>query len=641
MVMLFKTLLIETFLSMFIFSFALFADANYKKELRSRDEVIIIKESNSDNNQGFVFAKKNECTNIIIAKNLGNLGKIASSELEKYLPLSCNCLIKLFPESKREKEKKGFTILLATDLSDNLIKWAGLRDQLAGIHDQGCLIQPVTEFPDGTKGIALVGGSPRGLLNGVYTLLERSSDLWWEPVRILNKEYPLNSHINETIITHSSELAWEWGYVNWKPTINERIIYMTHKDISQKSIDWASRNRLSHLVIATPYRTLPMLKENREKIKLLVDYAHGCGLKVLFLNMTHRLPSDAPTMMASSDAAIELSTELYVNQFKYFGLDGMAWHTASEGINFKMGEQYHKRPRIEWEAKYFNSYYKAIRNVNKDAILVMLMGWFYMNPAERLAELFPKDIVSWVVPNTPIIDASTTDLDSYDKHFDHIWYWLYVMVSRDSIFPMVKVDYLEKYFREAINRGHNLAPQAILYNNTANTMYYVQTARDGIIPHEDFLKSFGERYYQDQRMGDVLLKYQDALKHHRNWYSNIHTVELNNFLTFEEVALLNEIGKTTIEVAKASHSKLIQNRLKSLAVTTLRCLMRRIPSPEKFGKGWNWQFQQYYDENLTEYRKMIKDMKIIFADHYFGEEKDFFWDELLKLERELNNIHAK
>lgn len=611
-----------------------FVSAQEWKEIKFNNEVIIIRESENSIKSGQPFARKDETTFLLVGNDLGKIGKVAVEDIQKYLPLASGCKIKIEAGNELKNQKNGFTILLATIGSSKMLNWAKIGYP-KDLSKQECLIKPIKHFPDGTQGVALVGGSPRGLLNGLYTLLEKSGNIWWDPVRVLNPDDPLYSNINETTLSHFNELRWEGKDLRWKPVVSERIIYSDYHVFTKKSVDWASRNRLSHFIIATPHK-LPMSENDEKPIKSTVKYAQERGLKVFFMNMTHRLPDDMPTLPASSDEAVKASTELYLDQFKRFGLDGMTWHTASEGIHVNMDEAYKMKPRIEWEAKYFNSYYKAIREVNKDAILVMLMGWYYMNPAEKLAKLLPEDVVAWIVPNTPIVDAALTDIDSYNKYFDNIWYWLYVSISRDGTFPMIKLDYLEKYFREAIKQGNSLAPQGVLGNNNENTMYYAQTARDGIIPNREFLKYFGERYYGDSRMGEVLYKYQKALKYHRNWFNNIHTVNINYYLTFEERDYLKEVYRLSLDAAKKAKTPLVKNRLKVLTITSLRCLIRRSISPDGYEKGWTPSLQKMYEKNAEEFIGMINEIKLVFPDFYFGREKDFFWAELLEMERVLN-----
>jgi hypothetical protein len=255
-----------------------------------------------------------------------------------------------------------------------------------------------------------------------------------------------------------------------------------------------------------------------------------------------------------------------------------------------------------------------------------------------MSKLFPADTVAWVVPNTPIIDAALTDLPSYDEHFRHVWYWLYVTVSRDGVFPLVKLDYLEKYFAEALKRGHGLAPQGVLGNNPANSMYFVQVARDGLIPHAAFLKSFGERYYGDPRMGDVLLDYQRALLQHRNWYNNVHTRDVKNYLTMEESSLLSGVFEGTLDAARDARSPLLKDRLRVLSVTALRCLLRRSPHlrpPADPAKEWTSAWMKTYGWNRQAIEAMVPRFEEVFGTAEPQTGDDLFVEEFRKIRSEL------
>ena len=604
------------------------------KEMRSNDEVILIRPgAETADPAGTVFARKGELTTVCLAQDLGTAGQAGAADLERYLPLACGARVEISRKIKA-RTHGAYTMLLATTLSSDLLSWAGLEKEAQGLGEQECRIIPVQKFPDGTRGVAIVGGSPRGFLNGLYTLLEKSAGLWWDPSRILNSPKTPASDVYETTLDETDALSWAGQAFQWKPAVAERVLYTGNESATKSSVDWASRNRLSHLVFSTPH-DLPMPEAEEKRLLSVVDYAHGRGMKVLFLNMTHRLPSSLGSLKPSTREALEASTKLFLDMFVKFRLDGMAWHSASEGITLAEDGAYQLKPRAYWESLYFNSYYAAIRNVRKDALLVMLMGWVYVNPAAEMARLFPEDTVAWVVPNTPIIDAAITDLDEYGRNFKHLWYWLYVTVSRDGVFPVVKLDYLETYFSEALKRGHSLAPQGTLNgNNAANAMYFVRVARDGLIGHSEFLGSFAERYYGDPRMTKALLDYQHALVFHRNWYNNIHTVETNNYLTWEERALMQSVFETTMSAAAEAKSPLLRDRLKTLAVTALRCIVRGSPlppSPPELRKEWSPQQLKHYQDQLEEYCKMVRRIEETFADHYFGEAADFFRQELKKI----------
>jgi hypothetical protein len=606
------------------------------KEVRLDNEVVLIRPaSEMPVVQGRIFAAVDRTTLILAAADLGEAGRAAVADIVRYLPLACGCRALVSEEANPAHD---YTLLLATTRSAELISLPGLDKERLALAEQECLVLPVPAFPDGSSGVALVGGSARGLLNGVYTLLEKSAGIFWETGRILHPGGNPQSIGRETILDRRDELAWTQGQLVWKPAVSDRVLYIGYAPDMIPAVDWASRNRLSHLVISTP-RTFPLSEAEDKSLKDAVDRAHSLGIKVLFLNMTHRLPSHLSALKPSSPEAIQASTNLFVDLVSRFGLDGFAWHSASEGIEIAADPEYQKTPRAQWEARYFNSYYSAIRKINKDAMLVMLLGWVYMNPAAEMKRLFPPDTVAWVVPNTSIIDAALTDLPSYDENFKHVWYWLYVTVSRDGAFPMVKLDYLEKYFAEALKRGHNLAPQGVFGVNAANAMYFAQVARDGLIPHADFLKSFGERYYGDARMGDALLDYQKALFHHRNWYNNVHTRDVQNYLTMEESSLLKSAFETTAAAALSAKSPLVKDRLRVLAVTSLRCLLRRCPHlnpPEDPAKRWTMDYMKTYGWN----RQALEDMVRRFEDVFGRPEPgvgDFFGEEFLKIRSALES----
>jgi hypothetical protein len=242
--------------------------------------------------------------------------------------------------------------------------------------------------------------------------------------------------------------------------------------------------------------------------------------------------------------------------------------------------------------------------------------------------------VAWIVPNTPIIDAALTDIPAYGENFSHIWYWLYVTVSRDGDFPVVKLDYLEKYFAEALKRGHNLAPQGVFGVNAFNAMYFAQVARDGLIPHEDFLRTFAERYYGDEGMGEALLDYQKALFQHRNWYDNVHTSDVKYSFNMEESLLLKKAFERIAATAASARSSLIKERLKALAVTSLRCFLRRCPHlnpPSDPAKSWTMDYMKEYAWNRQGVKDLVKRYEEVFAPTDPAAPGDFFGEEFLKI----------
>jgi len=151
-------------------------------------------------------------------------------------------------------------------------------------------------------------------------------------------------------------------------------------------------------------------------------------------------------------------------------------------------------------------------------------------------------------------------------------------------------------------------------------MYLVQSGREGAVSSDKYLQKFGELYYGDSRMGNALIKYQEALKNHRNWFNNIHTRDVeNNFSTYEAL-LLKDVYNTVIDCVKTAKTPLLKDRLKAMAITTIRCFVKR---------GKTDVSKLIVSEN--DINKMIDETKSLFSDHYFGIENDFFWEELVKL----------
>lgn len=621
-------------LSFILLSFGRLQAAQWE-EIRLQDEIVLRREAGARSiRTGQIFAQQEKTTLILAAADLEAGGVAAVADLERYLPLACGCKVTAGNDMAMPAE---FTIVLATTRSSELLGWLGVSG-LSSLGEQECRLVPSRRFPNKSQGIALIGGSARGLLDGVYTLLEKSAEVYWEPLRSNFRpgHPPLN--LSETELKRSRELHWDYGEITWKPAVADRVLYIASAGLRRQAIDWASRNRLSHVVISTPHQ-FPLPEAAVQNLKSQVSYAQGLGLKVLFLNVTHRLPETDQALPPSSPEAVALSTKLFRDLFIEFHLDGMAWHTSTEGIKLPPDKDYPKKSRPYWEAQYFNSYYSAIRSVKPDAQLVMLMGWAYMNPASRLARQFPPDTIAWVVPNTSLIDAARTDLDEYGKHFRQVWYWLYVRVSQDGPFPTVKLDYLEANFREAIRRNHGLAPQGLLYgNNSADAMYFAQVAREGLLSPRDFLNSFADRFYGSARMGQALLAYQEALLHHRNWNDNIHTTGPKKPLSSTEVEWLYQTVQDSLTAMDGATCSLFKDRLRVMAITALRCIwrgsIRNLPqvSGQKTRKS---KMSKDEAKKLGRFEQMLGNFERIHGRNEEGHAEDVFWEELREIKKVL------
>lgn len=596
------------------------------EEHKMNGEVVVVLPWERETPEGVVIAESGAETVVVLSGPGTEPGRVAVKELAKCLRLACGAEVNVRRGLPAELPVNAHSIVLATTDDGKGLARLGVRFEQAELPAEGCLVAPLTKG----RGLALVARTPRGLLDGACTVLEETAGAAWDPPRM---HYPTDpaSYALETTVRRTPKAVWTRGRFVAKPALGVRGVYIGRNFVCDIVVDWCVRNKINFLTVSSGH-PLPMPPAEAERLKKVIHRAQQLGLKALFLNMTHRLPGTDQPPPASSPDTVARSTALFADQFEEFGLDGMAWHTASEGISVNMDAAYKKRPRHKWEAEYFNAYYKAIRAKRPDAILVMLMGWVYMNPAPEIAKLVPRDTVAWVVPNTPIIDAADTDLDAYGGQFDRVWYWLYSTVSADGVYPMVKCDYLEQYCREAVQRGHGLMPQSAFLSNTANMMYLARVGWHGAVENEKFVADFGTRYYGgDPRMGEVLVQYQAALKRHRLWTNNIHTRERGATLLPSEIAALRKTAELAIQAGRNTTSDLIRDRLKALAATAIRCLTVRQPDEaDRAAEGPG------KPPTHSEILALIRDAKDVFAQHYFGPERDRFWTVLLEVESTLD-----
>jgi len=306
-------------------------------EVRFDNEIVVVKDIGIQYEEGYVVAQNSEIINIIVAEDLGKAGEIVAKDLNRYIQLACQSRVKILAEKDKESIEGKNVIILAQKESKDILKWSELDSKVnnVNIQEQECLIIPSKIKLNNSDGIVLIGGSKRGLLNGVYTFLEKSSmNMNWYPPRIYyNKEEIFPA---ETFLIKADKIIWNEGEIHWKPALTDNI---SHGNFSKKFIDWASRNRMNIFVARPSPRDMTASEELRET----VDYAHELDMKVLFLGMTHRLPNDIINIPHSSDTALVMSTKLYADMFKEYNIDGMAWHTASESITLNMDKEYYKK----------------------------------------------------------------------------------------------------------------------------------------------------------------------------------------------------------------------------------------------------------------------------------------------------------
>ena len=154
------------------------AGADTRQEVRLDGETVIIRPAvTAVALPGRVFAAGGRTTLILAAPDLGEAGRAAAADIERYLPLACGGRAVASADARPAHD---FTLLLATSRSQEFLSRAGAGQDLPSLGEHECLILPVERFSDGRPGLAVVGGSPRGLLNGVYTLLERTAGIFWD-----------------------------------------------------------------------------------------------------------------------------------------------------------------------------------------------------------------------------------------------------------------------------------------------------------------------------------------------------------------------------------------------------------------------------------------------------------------------------
>jgi hypothetical protein len=174
-------------------------------------------------------------------------------------------------------------------------------------------------------------------------------------------------------------------------------------------------------------------------------------------------------------------------------------------------------------------------------------------------------------------------------------------------------------------------------NNSVNAAYFTRVAREGLITPQKFLETFAERYFGSPGMAEALLAYQEALKPHRNWNDNIHTTGPRHSLKRKEVERLGLTFRATLDAARKTRCPLFRDRLRILAITTLRCLWRgTIEPPQLPGtKTKTWKRSPTGPEYLLIFRKMVGDLETEYAGQPALENLDLFGREFHQIKSDL------
>jgi len=506
------------------------------------------------------------------------LQKIAAEDIKTYFELAARAKVNVQTETGAPAAKLSGTVICLGELSAKA--WKRPPSAAKALPPECFEIASGRGFPNPqTDTVWITGASDRAVFYGVVELLGRALGARWFPPRI----YPgsKDTACLETQLISAKAVCWPTGTVRGGPKLKDRGVYFGSRHLRRCTVDWLLRNRINVITLSMGTQ-FPLSQAEQARCRQMIAYAKQRGIKVLLISISQNVSEDSkkthpeickngaidPTLPVTKTESVKL----FVDLVKRYDLDGFAWHSATEGIRIAKTPRLAAKPRYIWEAEYHKAYRQAIGEFKPDARFVMLMGWVYMNPAATMAKHFPKDTVAWVVPNTPIIDAANTDLDAYSKHF-HCWYWLYVNVSKDAEFPVVKTDYLEKYCREAVERGHGLMPQSAFYANTFNLQYVADAAWSGPAKSAAYMDQYCADYFAGiPAAGEAVEAYTRVTTRWRNWTNNIQTRPIA--IRSEDFAQLKIAYEKFTEAYQAAPTPLVADRIRDFAVSTLRAFKR-------------------------------------------------------------------
>jgi len=461
-------------------------------------------------------------------------------------------------------------------------EWTNSREGADPLGDDECEVICRADHPrKGVASIHIKGASDRAVSYGVIELLRRSFNARWLPPRIYEGQE--QTAFEETHLSCVPRAAWPAGVIRCRPAIRDRGVYTGMRGLTPAAINWMRHNHINMVTISTGEIDFPLPAEKDQQLRRMIPLAKQAGLRVFMQNFTFNVSAEAkrshPEIVVNggidpvSPVTKEESAKLYVDLVKRYDLDGFAWHPATEKIKVHATESFKARPRPEWEAEYHAAYRRAIKAVKPDARLIAVMGWCDMQPADAMARLFPGDTVAWIVPNTPIIDAACTDIPGFASRFP-CWYWLYVSVSRDASFPVIKTDYLETYCREAVARGNGLMPQCAFSANSFNLQYVADAGWYGPARYEDFNRAMAELYFLGVRPAiEGVDLYTRVTTRYRDWTNNLHTRAVK--IDSRDFDLMRAAYKKLLEAYRqVTGPPLLRDRIRDYAVAALRACKR-------------------------------------------------------------------
>jgi len=123
----------------------------------------------------------------------------------------------------------------------------------------------------------------------------------------------------------------------------------------------------------------------------------------------------------------------------------------------------------------------------------------------------------------------------------------------------------------------------------------------------------------------------EELKQKPGYFDGYHRLPLPS-----DTETLRKAAVLAIEAGNKSPSGLVRDRLKTLTAAAIRCLTVRTPKGAASGEDDAVQLR-----TKEELLKLVRKTEATFADRYFGQQPDLFWNVILRLERDLNPRKAR
>jgi len=579
-------------------------------------ERVVFSDFKSDNmKDGIPLLSTDKKGVVILGEDSDFIENYAAKELKRYIYLSTGIDLKIKKASEvNDNDFISTFMLLGTPENNSFIKKLSIKFDEYDLGSDGFFIKSFKNPFDKKSNVLVIGGDPKGVLNGVYTFLQKTTSAEWFPPRIhINyMKYFVNNSIYdagyyrvrdehrmqiETYLERREIINWpEETYIE-KPAVQDMGMIYDNQQFRKCVVDWTVKNRMNTIVLFTDIH-FPLHIDESNRIKEVINYAHKFGVKVHFFTFTHiaskeskaKYPDihvieeksykdkDEGTYIVDNPNTLRESTKLMVNLVQEYNLDGIGWHPASERIDRTIEEG---KPKYYWETVYVTEYYNAITNVKPDAKIFFVLGWEYMNPPSELQEYLPDEVIAWIVPSR----AWTRQyMEEYFTNFKDIWFWMYPWYSTEGVFPTYLIERMKKYVKEgADSKILGIVPEMYTFrNHEMNAMSLTKFYWNPDLDTEKFKKEFNDKYYDHDKKGQF------------GFQSYVDGDYWGSYELFRDAYL-------------ESKNPVIRDRLKDMAIASLRLI-------EDAAAGADRMYET------------CKKAEEIFVEHYISnEETDLFY----------------